>query len=191
MNSERMPNTPTNTLESIGGVYVTLATTNFATSPFSQKCTKIPPSAHTCTRSCQKPKIHFMSHNVTSISVDENFPNAHKSCQILQNYPWGTSGASGGVWDGVYAPRFRQPTPISFGNFRKSCHAADARTHQNQGTHSLYLALDCKCAFGAKNHWGDKASSCGHNALGFNKKYNATSEIIDLKDEEVPTKYQN
>ena len=44
---------------------------------------------------------------------------------------------------------------------------------------------------GHKNLWGDKASSCGHNALGFNKKYNAISEKIGLKDEEVPTKCQN
>ena len=29
-----------------------------------------------------------------------------------------------------------------------------ARTPENQGTHSLYLALDCKCAFGAINMLG-------------------------------------
>ncbi len=47
MNSERMPNTPTNTLESIGGVPVTPAATYVAKPQFSQKYTKIPASAHT------------------------------------------------------------------------------------------------------------------------------------------------
>ena len=120
-------------------------------SQFSQKYTKIPVSRHRigCIRSCPKPKIHFVSRNVTSISVDENSRNAHNSCQNLQNYASLArchSGASGGVWDGVYAPRFRQPTHISFGNFRNQ---RLALTPENQGTHSRYLALDCKCAFGA------------------------------------------
>ena len=148
MNSERMPNTLTNTLESIGAVHVTSAATYVAKYQFSQKYTKIPVSRHRigCTRSCPKLKIHFVSHDVTSISVDENSRDAHNCCQILRNYARCHSGASGDVWGGWPAPRFRQPTPISFGNFRKSCHAL---TPENQGTHSLYLALDCKCAFGA------------------------------------------
>ena len=148
MNSERMPNTPTNTLESIGGVYVTSVTTYFAKSQFSQKCTKIPPSAHTCTRSCQKPKIHFMSHNVTLISDDENSSHINNFCQNLRNDAWGHSGANGGVWGGWHAPHYCQLTPISFGNFRK---LALPRTYENQGTPSPSLALECKCAFGAKS----------------------------------------
>ena len=148
MNSERMPNTLTNTLESIGAVHVTSAATYVAKYQFSQKYTKIPVSRHRigCTRSCPKLKIHFVSHDVTSISVDENSRDAHNCCQILRNYARGNSRANGGVCGVCAVLHCRQPTPISFGNFRKSRHA---RTHENQGTHSLYLALDCKCAFGA------------------------------------------
>ncbi len=57
------------------------------------------------------------------------FAGAHNSCQILRNYAWGNSRANGGVWDGVYAPRFRQPTPISFGNFRKFPKISVTREH--------------------------------------------------------------
>ena len=111
-------------------------------------------SAHRI-RSCLKPKTHFVSGNVTSISHDENSSQKNFTYQNLRNYAWGNSRASGGVWGGWHSPHFRQPTPISFGNFRKSCHAL---TPENQGTHSLYLALDCKCAFGAKSLMNQKIS---------------------------------
>ena len=62
MNSERMSNTPTNSLESIGGVPVTSAATY---DPSLEAPYRVYPVL-------SKPKIHFMSHNVTSISVDEN-----------------------------------------------------------------------------------------------------------------------
>ena len=40
-----------------------------------------------------------------------------------------------------------------------------------------------------KNRWGDKASSCSHNATGFMKKFAAIAEKIDLKDEEVENQW--
>ena len=36
-------------------------------------------------------------------------------------------------------------------NFQKSQNQRYARTYENQGTPSPSLALECKCAFGAKN----------------------------------------
>ena len=78
-----------------------------------------------------KPKIHFMSGNVTSISVDENSEHRNNSCQILRNHAWGHSGASGGVWGGVHAPRFRH---VIFKNPKINKKQRRARTTENQGT---------------------------------------------------------
>ena len=39
-------------------------------------------------------------------------------------------------------------------DFQKSEKSAYALTSENQGTLGLYLALDCKCAFGAKSGGG-------------------------------------
>ena len=47
MNSESMPNTPTNMLESTGGVPVASAATYVAKSQFSRKYTRIPVSEST------------------------------------------------------------------------------------------------------------------------------------------------
>ena len=78
-------------------------------------------------RSGPKPEIKKMSDNATSISVDENSPNAHNSCQILRRHARGNSGANGGVWGGVNAPRFRQPIFQILQNFRKSASRANTR----------------------------------------------------------------
>ncbi len=98
---------------------------------FSQKHTEIPVlglGVHPCPNP-PKPQIHFMSDNVTSISDDENSSQKNNSCQILPNHVWGTSGANGGLWDGVNALHSRQPTPISFGNFRKLAKISVTREH--------------------------------------------------------------
>ena len=73
INSEYIPNTPTNTLQSIGGVPETSAGTNGTKAQFSQKYTEIPVLKGVLP--CQKaPKseIQKISHHVTPVSVDEN-----------------------------------------------------------------------------------------------------------------------
>ncbi len=83
------------------------ATVNLKNHKNSQKFSKIIKNH----QNAPKPKIHFMSGNVTSMLVDENSAHHNNSCQILRNHPRCHSGASGGVWGGVNALRFRQSAP--------------------------------------------------------------------------------
>ena len=116
---------------------------------FSQKYTEIlvlGRGGHPCPNP-PKPKIQKISYHVTPVSVDENQLHTSSDYQILPNYAWSNSRANGGVWGGWEVLVCRPPTPISFGNFQNQ---RDARTYENQGTPSPSLALECKCAFGAK-----------------------------------------
>ena len=87
-----------------------------------------------------------MSQHVTLVSAGETSSDTPNDYQNIRNDAWGNSRANGGVWGDVDALFCRPPTPISFGNSRKS---ALPRTPGNQGTPSRSLALECKCAFGA------------------------------------------
>ena len=93
-----------------------------------------------------------MSDDVTSILVDEISSDMNFFFQNLRNYPWGNSRASGGVWGGVNALRFRY---VIFENPEISENQRSALTSENQGTLGLYLALECKCAFGAIKEFPD------------------------------------
>ena len=147
MNSTHTPNTPTNTLESIGGVPETLAVTNILKTKYFKKYTESPVSGKaTCT--WPKPKIQKMSQQQTSVSVGETSPDAANDYLILPNHARSNSRANGGVGGDVHALFSRPPIFHIFGNFRKSC---PARTYENQGTQGSFLALECKCAFGAKS----------------------------------------
>ena len=95
-----------------------------------------------------KPQFQKCSDEVTLVSAGETSSDTTNDYQNLPNYAWSNSRVNGGVWGDVHALFCRPPTPISFGNSRKS---ALPRTYENQGTPSLSLALECKCAFGAKN----------------------------------------
>ena len=101
------------------------------------------------TRSCPKPKIQKMSHDVTSVSVGETSCATTNDYQIIRNHARGNSRANGGVGGDVHALFCRPSIFEIFRNDRKRCRS---RTYENQGTPSPSLAQDCKCAFGATNN---------------------------------------
>ena len=91
-----------------------------------------------------------MSDDATSVSVGETLCATTNDYQIIRNHARGNSRANGGV-GGDVAALFCRQSIFRFSqnseNQRKSCLA---RTYENQGTLGPSLALECKCAFGAK-----------------------------------------
>ena len=132
----------------------TSAATKVPKSQFSQKYTGIPvPGAGAAApipiQNPPKPKIQKISDDVTSVSAGETSSYAANDYQNIRNHARGNSRANGGVAGDVDALFCRPPIFQISGNFRKS---PRARTPENQGTQGPFLALECKCAFGAKTH---------------------------------------
>ena len=99
INSEYMPNTLTNILESIGGHPETSAATNVAKSIFSQKCIEIPVwrLAYLSLSKCPKTENPKMSDHVTSVSAGETSSDTPNDYQNIRNNAWGNSRVNGGV----------------------------------------------------------------------------------------------
>ena len=130
-------------MESSGGAYGVPATTNAAKSKISKNCYRNPSLG----RICPEPDFGNVSTNVTPVLVDLNTCPATNDYQSLRNYPRGTYRANGSIPIDGHAPIFRQ---------RKSKYFQKSENLDYLGQQKIKvpigpsLALECKCAFGAK-----------------------------------------
>ena len=88
-----------------------------------------------------------LSRQQSSILVDQTSSDATNDYQSLRNYPLGTHRANGSIRIDGHAPVLCHG---KFKNSRKSENMRFRGQQKNQGTLGPSVALECKCAFGAK-----------------------------------------